>query len=192
MSITAEQMTQRLDDEVPPCKDGLYPARLFAIKILTEKPLDELIYNRIIKPLSEITECHDDVPDYKFERNGDALVLGYEAEEGEIFEEPSDRVRQFIRDLRVYGLREAVRLLNEDEVEDYQGNPNQLINDAIKLTVEITKDYLINKEAIAKSRDDTVKLLRLILKSVEDRCTAAEMEMVKKALSKLISDGNIK
>jgi len=160
MTITAEEITKRLHDEVPKCKKRLNPARLSQLQIVTNKRFDEQIHKKIIKPLSKITECPGGAPDYKLERIGDRLILGNEAAEGE-----SNYVTQFIKDLRVYGITQAVGFLNQVE---FHSDSKQLIDDAIKLASEITKDYLANKDAIAKSEDDTIKRLKLYLQLYEE------------------------
>jgi hypothetical protein len=154
---TREEIIRKLDTGGAICRDKLYPARLWALQLFTKKNIDQLINNIIIGPLAEICEHDIDKELFRIEFGKTELYIG----EDEIKEIAKDYVTQFIKDFKVFGLREAVVYLHAAK---FIKNPNKVIEDAINLVVEITDLYLKNKKDLYKSKEDKIKNLLLAVK----------------------------
>lgn len=151
VALDLEELKARLDKV--PCKPRLYPARLFALQVLTAKKIDELIDARIIQPLSKITEFAGPKIRYRF--TPETLNPMTETKGSATY------AHHFISDLGTYGLREAILYFNDYE---FTGNPDTLVADAIALYHEVARSYVENEKKLKASKDETIKRMMMVVK----------------------------
>ena len=148
--IDLEELKAKLDKV--PCKPRLYPARLFALQLLTGKKLDELIDIKIVQPLSKVTELQGSQIQYRFTpktlKTARARI-------------PPTWVHQFIRDFAVFGLREAILYFHTYE---FLSDPSELIDNAVSVYHDIAKSYLDNVDKLETSHDETIRKMMLAMK----------------------------
>ena len=144
--INLEELKTELDKV--PCKPRLYPTRLFALQILTGKKLDELLDKKIVQPLSNVTVFQGPQILYRF--TPDTLTLQ------SLSSTPPTWAHQFIRDLVVYGLREAILYFHTYE---FVGDPNDIIDNAKDVYHDIAQSYIDNIEKLENTNDETIKRL---------------------------------
>lgn len=148
--LLLQKITDRLD--AVPCKPRLFPARLYALQLLTSRPLDKEIDTSIIQPLMELTGY-------------DSIKFHYKFIKETVFHErsrkiPQSHVEQFIIDLKVYGLREAISYFHTIK---FKRNPEELIDSSIELYHDVAKLYLDKENELKKSEDERIKRLLLTI-----------------------------
>lgn len=146
--INLEELKTRLDEV--PCKPRLFPTRLYALQILTGMKLDEVIDVKIVQPLSKVTEYEGPPFHYRFTidtlKRSDVL--------------PSNWVQQFIKDLAVYGLREAIGYFHTYE---FLCDPSDLVDNAVAVYHDVAKLYLENVEKLENSNNESIKRMLSIV-----------------------------
>lgn len=155
-----EKISKKLEKTVPACEEKLISIRLCALQLLTKKKYDKMINNIIIAPLTNLIEYSGPQIQAKFELDKEQLFAG-----DTINEISPSSAHQFVKDLKIYGIREAVRLLHEAE---FKNDPEKFIDDAVQLVAEITKDYLENKPKLVESNDGKIRQLMLVLNRYEN------------------------
>lgn len=136
-------------DQIP-CKPRLYPSRMYALQRFTGQTLDDLIDEKIIMPLSDITAFHGPQVLYRFTPE----ILKPPPKEGI----PETWVHQFIQDLNKYGLREAILFFHTYE---FISNPNSVIEGTVSLYHNIAQLYLKHAKKLEKSKNVVIKGLML-------------------------------
>jgi len=151
--FTLDELKLRLDQV--PCKPRLYPARLYALQMITGKDIAAMIDERIIQMLIRLTHFDNNSFHYEFAHETISPNSPYTKSVQKSW------VEQFISDLIVFGLKEAILYFHSYE---FQADPSELIQDSVSLYHELAKLYLGKRREIETSKDDTVRRLVLMTK----------------------------
>jgi hypothetical protein len=150
--FTLDELRLKLDQV--PCRPRLYPTRLYALQLITGKDIAAIMDEKIIQMLITITHFNKS---FHYEFTHETISPNSPYAKGA----QKSWVEQFIGDLIVFGLREAILYFHSYE---FEADPSELIQNSVSLYHELAKLYLKKRREIEASKDDSVRRLVLITK----------------------------
>lgn len=133
----------------------IYPAHIYALQLHKKISYEKKIDSNIIQPLIELTNYEGIKFNYRFIEN---TVNPFQLTKRTI---PGSWVEQFIRDLIVYGLHEAIAYFHSYE---FTNNPKKLISSSVSIYGEIARAFKNNEKGLKNSKNKKIQSLLKIIK----------------------------